>query len=172
MFSEVDDAVYIEVAKLHASLSKAQRLKVGACIVTPSRVIIPGVNGLPKALGNTCEHDGATKPSVIHAELNCILKAQREGISIEGATLYVTHSPCEHCASLIIETGINRVVYAEEYRSLVGVENLKMAGVIVESEMTKPVDVEIWLEDKWLAEKGVGYPNVSVEQETEDESVG
>ena len=132
MFSEVDDAVYIEVAKLHASLSKAQRLKVGACIVTPSRVIIPGVNGLPKALGNTCEHDGATKPSVIHAELNCILKAQREGISIEGATLYVTHSPCEHCASLIIETGINRVVYSEEYRSLVGVENLKMAGVIVE----------------------------------------
>ena len=152
MFSEVDDAVYIEVAKLHACLSKAERLKVGACIVTPSRVIIPGVNGLPKALGNACEHNGATKPSVIHAELNCILKAQREGISIEGATLYVTHSPCEHCASLIIETGINRVVYAEEYRSLVGVENLKMAGVIVE--------------------RGVGYPNVSVEQETEDESVG
>lgn len=172
MFSEVDDAVYIEVAKLHASLSKAERLKVGSCIVTPSRVIIPGVNGLPKALGNTCEHNGATKPSVIHAELNCILKAQREGVDIRGATLYITHSPCEHCASLIIETGINRVVYAEEYRSLVGVENLKMAGVIVESEMTKPVDVEIWLEDRWLAEKGVGYPNVSVEQETEDESVG
>ena len=132
MFSDVDDAVYIEVAKLHASLSKAQRLRVGACIVTPSRVIIPGVNGLPKALGNTCERDGVTKPSVIHAELNCILKAQREGVDIRGATLYITHSPCEHCASLIIETGINRVVYAEEYRSLVGVENLKMAGVIVE----------------------------------------
>ena len=132
MFSKVDDSVYIEVAKLHASLSKAQRLKVGACIVTPSRVISPGVNGLPKALGNTCEHDGVTKASVIHAELNCILKAQREGIGIEGATLYVTHSPCEHCASLIIMTGMSRVVYVEEYRSLVGVENLKMAGVNVE----------------------------------------
>ena len=129
MFSEVDDAVYIEVAKLHASLSKATRLKVGACIVTTSRVIIPGVNGLPRLLGNTCEHDGATKPSVIHAELNCILKTQREGISIEGATLYVTHSPCEHCASLIIETGINRVVYAEEYRSSQGLLNLAIAGV-------------------------------------------
>ena len=69
---------------------------------------------------------------MIHAELNCILKAQRERISIEGSTLYVTHSPCEHCASLIIETGISRVVYADEYRSLVGVENLKMAGVVVE----------------------------------------
>ena len=110
------------------------------------------MNGQPKILGNVCEHEGVTKESVIHAEVNCILKAQREGISIEGATLYVTHSPCEHCASLIIETGITRVVYAEEYRSLVGVENLKTAGVIVE--------------------KGVGYPNVSVEQETEDESVG
>ena len=129
MFSEVDDAVYIEVAKLHASLSKAQRLKVGACIVTPSRVIIPGVNGLPKPLGNVCEHDGVTKASVIHAELNCILKAQREGISIEGATLYVSHSPCEHCASLIIMTGLKRVVYVEEYRSSQGLLNLAIAGV-------------------------------------------
>ena len=129
MFSEVDDGVYIEVAKLHASLSKAQRLKVGSCIVTPSRVIIPGVNGLPKALGNTCEHDGATKSSVIHAELNCILKAQREGISIVGSTLYLTHSPCEHCASLIIMTGVTRVVYVEEYRSSQGLLNLAVAGV-------------------------------------------
>ena len=129
MFSEVDDGVYIEVAKLHASLSKAERLKVGSCIVTPSRVIIPGVNGLPKALGNTCEHDGATKPSVIHAELNCILKAQREGVDIRGATLYITHSPCEHCASLIIMTGITRVVYIDEYRSPQGLLNLAIAGV-------------------------------------------
>ena len=129
MFSEVDDGVYIEVAKLHAVLSKAERLKVGACIVTPSRVIIPGVNGLPKALGNTCEHDGTTKPSVIHAELNCILKAQREGISIVGSTLYVTNSPCEHCASLIIMTGVARVVYIEEYRSSQGLINLAVAGV-------------------------------------------
>ena len=129
MFSKVDDAVYIGVAMAHASLSKATRLKVGACIVTTSRVIIPGVNGLPKALGNTCEHDGATKPSVVHAELNCILKAQREGISIEGATLYVTHSPCEHCASLIIMTGIARVVYVDEYRSSQGLLNLATAGV-------------------------------------------
>ncbi len=129
-FTEAD-SVYMGVATAHASLSKATRLKVGACIVTPSRVIIPGVNGQPKPLGNVCEHEGATKGSVIHAELNCILKAQREGVSIVGSTLYVTHSPCEHCASLIIETGIGRVVYAEEYRSLVGVENLKLAGVRV-----------------------------------------
>lgn len=129
MFSEVDDGVYIEVAKLHASLSKAQRLKVGACIVTPSRVIIPGVNGLPKALGNTCEHDGVTKASVIHAELNCILKAQREGVDIRGATLYITHSPCDHCASLIIMTGIRKVVYVDQYRSSQGLVNLAIAGV-------------------------------------------
>ncbi len=131
MFSRVDDGVYMEVAKLHAGLSKAERLKVGACIVTPSRVIIPGVNGQPKPLGNVCEQDGATKPSVIHAELNCILKAQREGIGIEGATLYVTHSPCEHCASLIIMTGIARVLYVEEYRSSQGLLNLATAGVAI-----------------------------------------
>lgn len=129
MFSAVDDAVYIEVAKLHAGLSKAERLKVGACIVTTSRVIIPGVNGLPKALGNACEHDGVTKASVIHAELNCVLKAQREGVDINGATLYITHSPCEHCASLIIMTGLARVVYVEEYRSSQGLLNLAVAGV-------------------------------------------
>ena len=129
MFSDVDDGVYIEVAKLHASLSKAERLRVGACIVTNSRVIIPGVNGLPKVLGNVCEHDGATKPAVIHAELNCILKAQREGVDIAGSTLYITHSPCEHCASLIIMTGIARVVYVNEYRSNQGLLNLATAGV-------------------------------------------
>ena len=138
MFSEVDDAVYIEVAKLHATLSKATRLKVGACIVTPSRVIIPGVNGLPKPLGNVCERDGVTKASVIHAELNCILKAQREGIGIEGATLYVTHSPCEHCASLIIMTGLKRVVYLDEYRSSQGLLNLALAGV--ETKMVAQTD--------------------------------
>ena len=129
MFSDVDDAIYIEVAKLHATLSKATRLKVGACIITPSRVIIPGVNGLPKVLGNTCEHNGATKLSVVHAELNCILKAQREGVDIRRSTLYITHAPCEHCASLIIETGIERVVYVDEYRSTQGLINLAIAGV-------------------------------------------
>ena len=138
MFSDVDDAVYIAVAKLHAGLSKAERLKVGACIVTTSRVIIPGVNGLPKALGNTCEHDGVTKPSVIHAELNCVLKAQREGVDIRGASLYITHSPCEHCASLIIMTGIARVVYVNEYRSNQGLINLSIAGVIVERVVYEP----------------------------------
>ena len=127
-FTEAD-SVYMGVAMAHASLSKATRLKVGACIVTPSRVIIPGVNGLPKALGNVCEHEGATKPSVIHAELNCILKAQREGVDIRGATLYITNSPCEHCASLIISTGIARVVYVDEYRSNQGLLNLAIAGV-------------------------------------------
>lgn len=126
--SEADN-VYMGVARAHSTLSKATRLKVGACIVTLSRVIIPGVNGLPKALGNTCEQDGATKPSVIHAELNCILRAQREGIDIVGSTLYITHSPCEHCASLIIETGISKVVYVDEYRSPQGLLNLATAGV-------------------------------------------
>jgi dCMP deaminase len=139
MFSEVDDGVYIEVAKLHASLSKAERLKVGACIVTPSRVIIPGVNGLPRLLGNVCEHDGATKGSVVHAELNCILKAQREGVDIIGSTMYITHSPCEHCASLIIMTGIARVVYIEEYRSHQGLLNLAIAGVEIKSINTLTV---------------------------------
>lgn len=131
------DAVYMTVAEAHASLSKAERKKVGAAIVTPDGNIIPGVNGLPSRLGNVCEdvewvyYDDkgnsidptpnlVTKKEVIHAELNCILKAAKQGISIKGSTLYVTLSPCVPCASMILSAGIEEVVFKERYRDCAG----------------------------------------------------
>lgn len=121
----------------HAGLSKAIRAKVGAAIVTDSGVIIPGVNGLPKALGNVLEDeiDGklVTKNNVIHAEQACINKAAREGVSLEGATLYVTMSCCSHCAANMIAVGIRRVVYLDEYRITTGLDDLRTAGVLVET---------------------------------------
>lgn len=134
------DDVYMGVAKLHASLSKATRMHVGACMVLKTGIIIPGVNGLPKALGNECEHrvmgnDGVwgttTKAEVIHAEEACILKAAKEGVSAENSTVYITHPPCRHCASMLISVGVRRLVYDNTYRDLTGLDLLREANVIV-----------------------------------------
>ena len=123
------DKTYIGVANLHANLSKATNLKVGCCFVTKNGVIVGGVNGLPTLLGNECEENGITKPETIHAELNGILKAAKEGISLVGSTLYLTHSPCRACASMLLQVGIKRVVYNQEYRDTTGVGMLKNSGV-------------------------------------------
>jgi len=123
------DKTYIGIANLHATLSKATNLKVGCCFITKNGVIVGGVNGLPTLLGNECEEDGVTKPETIHAELNAILKAAKEGISLIGSTLYVTHSPCRACASMLIQVGVKNVVYGEEFRDTIGISVLKNAGV-------------------------------------------
>lgn len=129
------DNCYMRCAEAHAGLSKAIRKKVGAALVTKTGIVIAGVNGLPKQLGNRCEDvqvaprgqlsELVTREEVIHAELNCILKAAREGVSVEGSTLYVTLSPCTKCASMILSAGIERVVYKEEYRCTAGVDLLR-----------------------------------------------
>lgn len=131
------DNCYMVCAEAHASLSKAIRKKVGAALVTETGIVIAGVNGLPKQLGNDCENvkhnypsnggipELVTKPEVIHAELNCILKAAKEGVSVLNSTLYVTLSPCVDCASMILSAGIKRIVYKEEYRCNAGVELLR-----------------------------------------------
>lgn len=130
------DAVYMQVAQSCATLSKAVRLKVGAAIVLPSGVILTGFNGTPTGLDNACEivvdSELVTKPSVIHAELNCIMKAAREGVSVLGATAYITHSPCEACAAMLVQAGIKRVVYSEDYRSKAGLHLLYSADVMLE----------------------------------------
>lgn len=109
MFNE-KDSMYMGIALLYSRISKAERLKVGCCFVTQNNVVLGGVNGLPRPLGNVCEEEGVTKKETIHAELNGILKAAKEGISLVGSTLYVTHSPCKSCASILIEVGVKRVV--------------------------------------------------------------
>ena len=141
------DSTYMGVALLHAKMSKAQRQKVGACLVTRQGVCIPGFNGRPIGLSNECEievnhswstalnretFDLVTKPSVIHSELNCILKAAKEGVSCFGATMYVSLSPCVPCAAMLINAGITRLLYKDVYRDESGVALLRGAGILVE----------------------------------------
>lgn len=127
------DNCYMQTAISHAILSKANRKKVGACLVTQSGVIIPGYNGKPSGTDNSCEDsDNVTLPEVIHAELNCILKAAKEGVSVIGSTLYTTLSPCRSCSAMILQAGVKRVVYQENYRCLDGVKFLRENNCIVD----------------------------------------
>ena len=129
------DSTYMGVAMLHAKLSKARRSKVGACLVTRAGIIIPGVNGLPKALGNILEYekDGVlvTKTEVVHAEQACLNKSAKEGVICEGSTLYVTLSCCPNCASNMIASGVKSVVYKDEYRDTSGLSILLSSGIEV-----------------------------------------
>lgn len=126
------DLIYMQTALLHASLSKATRAKVGSCLVTNQGVCLTGYNGEYSGGSNICEdEDGLTKPTVIHSELNCVLRAAKEGISVLDSTLYVNLSPCQSCASMLIQAGIKRVVYLEQYRCHQGIDLLLRAGIIV-----------------------------------------
>lgn len=127
------DEKYISMAAIWAENSYCRRRKVGALIVKDRMIISDGFNGTPSGFENVCEdEDGITKPYVLHAEANAITKVAQSGNSSQGATLYITASPCMECAKLIIQAGITRVVYRDEYRLLDGVDLLKRAGVEVE----------------------------------------
>ncbi len=126
------DVMYMRIAYENARMSKATRAKVGACLVTPSGVLLTGWNGTPAGWHtNDCENNNVTKPEVIHAELNCILKAAKQGVSVLGSTVYVTLSPCEHCSGLLLSCGVKRVLFHEPYRDKTGVENLIWHGIEV-----------------------------------------
>lgn len=137
------DTIYLATACHLATLSKAERKKVGAILLTTQGTLIPGVNGQPSGGSNICEDsEGLTKPTTIHAELNCIIRAAKEGISTEGSTVYVSLSPCLSCASMLVQAGVKRVVYAEDYRCTLGVEFLKGHGVEVTKSYISAVDTE------------------------------
>ena len=123
------DGAYLACARNFAAFSKSRRKQVGAVLVTQNSVVLPGYNGTPASTDNNCEFETetglVTKPEVIHAELNCILKAAKEGVNVQGSTVYVTLSPCVPCAAMLVQAGVKRVVYEEEYRSLDGVNYLK-----------------------------------------------
>ena len=125
------DQRYIEMAQVWSQNSYCKRRKVGALLVKDRMIISDGYNGTPSGFENVCEEDGVTKPYVLHAEANAITKVAKSGNSSQGSTLYVTASPCLECSKLIIQSGIKRVVYGEEYRIMDGVELLKRAGVEV-----------------------------------------
>ena len=127
------DDKYMQMASIWASNSYCKRRQVGALLVKDRMIISDGYNGTPSGFENICEDEnGVTKPYVLHAEANAISKIAKSGNSADGATLYVTASPCMECAKLIIQAGIRRVVYAREYRIVDGVDLLRRAGIEVE----------------------------------------
>ncbi len=126
------DHSYLQMAEVWAQNSYCKRRKVGALLVKDRMIISDGYNGTPSGFENICEEDGVTKPYVLHAEANAITKVAKSGNSSEGATLYVTASPCLECSKLIIQAGITRVVYRDEYRLTDGVDLLRRAGIEVE----------------------------------------
>lgn len=130
---EALDRRYIRMASIWAENSYCKRRQVGALIVKGQMIISDGYNGTPSGFENVCEDENnVTKPYVLHAEANAITKIARSNNSSDGATMYVTASPCIECAKLIIQAGIKRVVYSEKYRLEDGIELLKRAGIEVE----------------------------------------
>lgn len=130
---------YMDVAERFAQLSSAKRLKVGAIIVKDDRIVSIGYNGTPAGWTNECEHEEifeygkslVTKPEVIHAEMNSLLKLAGSYENGKNAIMFVTHSPCMECAKGIYASGISKVYYKEMYRSLDGVNFLIKCGVEV-----------------------------------------
>ena len=127
------DRRYMRMATIWAENSYCERRKVGALVVKDKMIISDGYNGTPSGFENVCEDEtNVTKPYVLHAEANAITKIARSNNNSEGATLYVTASPCIECAKLIIQAGIKRVVYGEKYRLTDGIDLLERAGITVE----------------------------------------
>ena len=126
------DKRYLRMAKIWAENSYCIRRQVGALIVKDKMIISDGFNGTPSGFENICEdEDGKTKAYVLHAEANAITKVAKSANASDGATLYVTTSPCIECAKLIIQSGIKKVVYCEPYRIDDGIRLLKRAGIEV-----------------------------------------
>lgn len=124
------DKAYLRMAKEWGMLSNCERKKVGAIIVKDRMIISDGYNGTPTGFENVCEdEEGYTKWYVLHAEANAISKVASSTQSCNGATLYITLSPCKECSKLIHQSGITRVVYQVPYKDISGLKFLEKAGV-------------------------------------------
>lgn len=124
------DLRYLRMARIWAENSYCKRRQVGALVVKNKMIISDGYNGTPSGFENICEDgNNITKPYVLHAEANAITKLARSENNSDGATIYITASPCIECAKLIIQAGIKRVVYGEQYRLEDGIQLLKKAGI-------------------------------------------
>lgn len=142
---------YMKTAQTFAELSHARRLKVGAIVVKDDRVISIGYNGMPAGWDNDCEYEDIgfadavfgepqplvnrglkTRPEVLHAETNALCKLAKSNDSGNGATMFITHSPCIECAKLIYQSGIGHVMYMQNYRDDAGIKFLEKSGVVVE----------------------------------------
>lgn len=127
------DKAYLRIAREWSKLSHCRRKQVGALIVKDRMIISDGYNGTPTGFENPCEdEEGYTKWYVLHAEANAILKVAGSTQSCQGATLYITMSPCKECSKLIHQSGIKRLVYSINYKDNSGLEFLKKAGVEIQ----------------------------------------
>jgi len=155
------EVIYMQTAYQFAKLSYAERRKVGCVIVKDKQLISFGYNGMPHGFENTCEEKeivycenpdmvlelteahgyscnsgccsrDRTRREVLHAESNAIMKVAKSTMSCDGAELYTTTCPCFDCAKLIIQAGISKVYYCEDYRDMSGVDLLHKAGIEVE----------------------------------------
>lgn len=130
------DRTYLEMATIWGQLSKARRKKVGCLIVKDSQIISDGYNGTPAGYDNNCEYETRfgyeTKPEVLHAESNALMKLAKSVNSSKGSTIYLTISPCFDCTKLIIQAEVKRVVYSEIYRIEKGIEFLRSNGVVAD----------------------------------------
>ena len=138
------DERYLRMARISAENSYCARRQVGALVVKDKMIISDGYNGTPSGFENVCEDDNnVTKPYVLHAEANAITKLARSNNNSDGATIYITASPCIECAKLIIQSGIKRVVYGEKYRLTDGIDLLKRAGIeVIYMEVKSELDVK------------------------------
>ena len=136
------DKAYLRMAKTWSDLSHCERKKVGAIIVKEGMIISDGYNGTPSGFDNSCETSaGETHWYVLLAEANAILKVAKSNHDCQGATLYLTLSPCKDCSKLVLQAGIVRVVYINAYKDTSGIDFLKEAGVATE-QIEKPFDGE------------------------------
>ena len=137
------DLAYLRMAKEWSKLSHSKRSQVGALIVKDGMIISDGYNGTPSGFENECEEYDLelqvkiTKWYVLHAEANAILKVANSTNSCKGSTLYLTLSPCRECSKLVLQAGIKKLIYLEEYRNSEGLDFLNKAGVI-----TKKINID------------------------------
>jgi dCMP deaminase len=136
------DKAYLRMAKTWSELSHCSRKQVGAIIVKDGMIISDGFNGTPSGFDNCCENDeGDTHWYVLHAEANAILKVAKSTHNCQGATLYITLSPCKECSKLIIQAGIHKVVFINRYKDDSGIKFLESAGVEI-VQIENPFDGE------------------------------
>lgn len=125
------DQFYLNIAKEISKASYCKRRQVGAIIVKDDNIISFGYNGTISGYENICECDGITKKEVLHAETNAIAKCCKSSYSSDGSTIYVTLSPCFECSKIIIQAGIKRVIYKDNYTDLSGIDLLKKSNIDV-----------------------------------------
>ena len=124
------DHYFMEIARVVSKRSTCLRRSVGAVIVKNRQIVATGYNGTPSGFENICEDEnGHTKPYVLHAEANAITKVAKSANNCDGSTLYITAAPCIECSKLIIQAGIRRVVYSDDYRSEEGLDLLRRVGI-------------------------------------------